>query len=41
MALVASLKQTLNQALQQNAMLKARLQKIHLDSDVGDLPVVS
>ncbi len=39
-ALIASLRQSLNQAMQQNSMLRARLQKIHLDSDLGDLPMV-
>ncbi len=39
-AVIASLRQALNQAMQQNSMLRARLQKIHLDSDVGDLPLV-
>ncbi|CAM6053555.1 unnamed protein product [Sphagnum tenellum] len=40
-ALVASLRQSLNQAMQQNSMLRSRLQKIHMDSDVADLPLVS
>ena len=41
MAIVASLKQSLSQALQQNSMLRGRLQKIHLDSDISDLPMIS
>jgi len=40
-ALVASLRQSLNVALQQNGALRSRLQKIHMDSDVADLPIVA
>ena len=40
-ALIASLKQSLGQAMQQNSMMRARLQKIHIDSEVADLPSVS
>ena len=40
-ALIAGLRQTLAQAMQQNAMMRARLQKIHIDSEVADLPAVS
>lgn len=39
--MVASLRQSLNQVLQQNAKLRARLQKIHLDADISDIPAVS
>ena len=37
---IASLRQTLNQALQQNNELRAKLHKIHMDADVSDLPQV-
>ena len=40
-ALITSLKQSLGQAMQQNSMMRARLQKIHIDSEVGDMPSVS
>ncbi len=40
-ALIASLRQSLNQAMQQNSVLRAKLQKIHLDSDVSEIPTVS
>ncbi len=36
----APLRQALNQALQQNASLRAKLQKIHMDADVSDLPQI-
>ena len=39
-ALIASLKQSLSHAMQQNSMMRARLQKIHIDSDVSDVPSV-
>lgn len=38
---VAQLRNALNQSLQQNSMLKARLQKIHLDADVSDIMTVN
>ena len=38
--MVTSLRHSLNQVLVQNVKLKARLQKIHLDADVSDLPAV-
>eukprot|EP00095_Tigriopus_kingsejongensis_P009221 maker-scaffold1882_size25737-snap-gene-0.9 protein:Tk09221 transcript:maker-scaffold1882_size25737-snap-gene-0.9-mRNA-1 annotation:"oxysterol-binding protein 6" len=41
MAIISSLRQSLNQALQQNSTLKGKLQKIHLDSDIGDLQGVA
>ncbi|XP_059093305.1 oxysterol-binding protein-related protein 3-like [Tigriopus californicus] len=41
MAMISSLRQSLNQALQQNSTLRAKLQKIHLDSDVGDLAPIA
>ena len=40
-AMIASLRQSLNLAMQQNSMLRARLNKIHLESDIGDLQAVS
>ena len=38
---IASLKQTLNQALKQNAMLREKLQKIFREADTTDIPQVS
>ena len=40
-ALVNSLRKSLNLALQQNSALKGRLKKIYLDADIGDIPEVS
>ena len=37
---IAALKNSLNYATQQNSLLRAKLQKIHLDSQVDDLPPV-
>ena len=38
---IASLRQTLNQVMQQNNALRSKLQKIHIDSQIDDLPQVS
>ncbi|XP_040574708.1 oxysterol-binding protein-related protein 3 [Lepeophtheirus salmonis] len=40
-ALVSSLRSSLNQAIQQNTMLKSRLQKIHMDSEISELPSIN
>ncbi len=40
-ALIASLRQSLNHSMQQNSMLRTRLQKIHLDSDIGEFGMAS
>ena len=37
---VASLRQTLNQVMQQNSLLRGKLQKIQIESQVEDLPQV-
>merc|ERR1712038_251122 len=37
---VASLRQTLNQVMQQNSVLKSKLQQIHTMSQVDDLPQI-
>ena len=37
---VASLRQTLNQVMQQNSVLKSKLQQIHSISQVDDLPQI-
>jgi hypothetical protein len=39
--LINSLRTTLATALQQNSLMRAKLQKIHADSDFGDLQPVS
>ena len=39
--LINSLRSTLATALQQNSLMRAKLQKIHADSDFGDLQPVS
>lgn len=41
MAMVNSLRKSLNLALQQNSTLKSRLKKIYLDADISDIPEVS
>ena len=37
---IATLRQTLQQALQQNNILRGKLQKIQMDADISDLPQV-
>jgi hypothetical protein len=39
--LVANLRHALTQAMQQNSLMRAKLQKIHADSDFSDLPQVT
>ena len=41
MAMVNSLRKSLNLAIQQNSTLKSRLKKIYLDADISDIPEVS
>ena len=38
---IAALKNSLNYATQQNSQLRAKLHKIHMDSQIDDLPPVS
>jgi hypothetical protein len=38
---IAPLRQALNQQLQQNQMLRAKLQKIHMDSEITDFKMVT
>ena len=38
---IATLRQTLQQALQQNNILRGKLQKIQMDADISDLPQVN
>ena len=40
-AMINSLKKSLNLAVQQNSKLKSRLKKIYLDADISDIPEVS
>ena len=40
-AMMNSLKKSLNLAIQQNSALKTRLKKIYLDADISDIPEVS
>ena len=40
-AMINSLKKSLNLAVQQNSTLKSRLKKIYLDADISDIPEVS
>ena len=41
MAMINSLRKSLNLAIQQNSTLKSRLKKIYLDADITDIPEVS
>ena len=38
---IATLRQTLQQALQQNSILRGKLQKIQMDADISDFPQVN
>ena len=40
MAMINSLRKSLNLAIQQNSTLKSRLKKIYLDADISDIPEV-
>ena len=40
-AMINSLKKSLNLAVQQNSKLKSRLKKIYLDADISDIQEVS
>ena len=40
-AVIASLRQSMNQVMQQNTLLRSKLQEIHSLSDMGNMPVVS
>ena len=41
LAMINSLRKSLNLAIQQNSTLKSRLKKIYLDADITDIPEVS
>ena len=40
MAMINSLRKSLNLSIQQNSTLKSRLKKIYLDADISDIPEV-